>query len=274
MRAPTRESLDLYIAFGSATVRVLCPSPAIYHVLQAHLRHCLAPIEAHTGAAVLHLSDAHLSADALLPLLMNQIVSRLIAPCRDSLALHAAGVTLGERGIVLCGASGSGKSTLTAHLIRQGFGYLSDEVIAVTHSTAAGFALRGFPRSLVVKAGSAAVWRPFIAAPPAGEDDERVRHFADGSAWIPPDVLRPQAVRAGARAALLVFPRYDPAVSFHKRLLSPAHAAFMLLENLANARNLHARGLLETAALVKACPTYQVTYNHAAHVADWLLSIT
>lgn len=41
--------------------------------------------------------------------------------------LHAAGLTIGDRSIILCAPSGGGKSTLTAALIRRGWRALGDD---------------------------------------------------------------------------------------------------------------------------------------------------
>jgi len=67
----------------------------------------------------------------------------------DAVVLHAAAVARIRddlhRAIVLIGPSGSGKSTLTHELLRNGFGFLSDEALFVD---ASGHAVRGFPRAL------------------------------------------------------------------------------------------------------------------------------
>jgi hypothetical protein len=48
---------------------------------------------------------------------------------RGLYSLHAGGVTVGERAILIPGASGAGKSTLTAALLRRGTGFLSDDMV-------------------------------------------------------------------------------------------------------------------------------------------------
>lgn len=48
-----------------------------------------------------------------------------------TLAFHAAVLTRGVRTLVLPARSGTGKSTLTAALVRQGWGYVSDEALAL-----------------------------------------------------------------------------------------------------------------------------------------------
>jgi len=50
-------------------------------------------------------------------------------------ALHANGLVKDKVGVLFVGSSGSGKSTLSLSLIRQGWGYLSDDVILIRHSS-------------------------------------------------------------------------------------------------------------------------------------------
>lgn len=54
---------------------------------------------------------------------------------RTTLQLHAAAVTFNGSGILLPAPSLSGKSTLTAGLLREGFDFLSDELITIEPAT-------------------------------------------------------------------------------------------------------------------------------------------
>ncbi len=63
----------------------------------------------------------------------------------DAVFLHAAGIRLGDRNILLVGASGAGKSTLAAHLFSRGHQLWGDDLVRfATHD--ARFAAA--PRSL------------------------------------------------------------------------------------------------------------------------------
>ena len=48
---------------------------------------------------------------------------------RGRFSLHAAGLAIGGRGILVAGASGSGKSTTAVCLLRAGFGFLADDTV-------------------------------------------------------------------------------------------------------------------------------------------------
>lgn len=58
------------------------------------------------------------------------------------LLLHAGAVARDGQAVIFPGESGTGKSTLTAACVRRGFGYLTDEVVAIDlcSSTMTGFA--------------------------------------------------------------------------------------------------------------------------------------
>jgi hypothetical protein len=48
---------------------------------------------------------------------------------RGRFSVHAAGLALGDKGLLIPGSSGSGKSTLALALARAGFGYLGDDML-------------------------------------------------------------------------------------------------------------------------------------------------
>jgi hypothetical protein len=61
----------------------------------------------------------------------------LAATLRGFEVLHAAGVVLGGRAVLLAGEPGAGKSSLAAALLRQGAGLLSDDAVALEQRGAA-----------------------------------------------------------------------------------------------------------------------------------------
>ena len=67
----------------------------------------------------------------------------------DRYPLHAAGVSLNGRGVLLPGASGSGKSTLSVALVRAGFDFLSDDTVFLAAS-AEGIWVWAFPDEIAV----------------------------------------------------------------------------------------------------------------------------
>ena len=88
------------------------------------------------------------------------------------LCVHAGVVSLGDRLVVIPAVSGTGKTTLTAALVRAGFGYVSDEALAVDRLT---HAVTAFPRPLAL----AADVLPLLGLPPAPDPD--VEHLVRAS---------------------------------------------------------------------------------------------
>lgn len=190
---------------------------------------------------------------------MQAALEQLIVPAADHLVLHAGGVSLSEWGVLLCGSSGSGKSTLTAQLLQQGFDYLSDESLAVDMSLDV---MRGFPRSLVLKAGSQFIWREKTV-------NNDLLQLPQGITWVRPEFLDGE-ICSHASPQLLLFPRYEPNHKLTVLPLSTGEAAFTLLQTLVNARNLPEDGFRLTAALARKVPAYRVFYSDETAVSDWI----
>jgi hypothetical protein len=92
--------------------------------------------------------------------------------CSPLLCMHA-GVLAGASGLVVVpGRSGHGKSTLVAALVRAGFGYLSDEVLAVDRTS---LTVAPFARPIALDANSCAVLGlPFGGETGGGAGAERL----------------------------------------------------------------------------------------------------
>ena len=63
---------------------------------------------------------------------------------RGMYSLHAASLCVDGRGLLFPGASGSGKSTLTVALVRAGLGFMGDDTLFLSHSSA-GVRMHAFP---------------------------------------------------------------------------------------------------------------------------------
>ncbi|MFT5196992.1 MAG: hypothetical protein ACI9EW_003970 [Cellvibrionaceae bacterium] len=267
--------------FAGQIATVQSPNSELSQKIQTHFAHCLSPKkDVSTNACVdfsfkqtndqwqLYEDDRLIltthSAEQLLPLFMEQLLIRLITPVDDHLIFHAAGVQFNQKGVILCGDSGVGKSTLTSTLIHQGFAYLSDEIVAVPLSLDS---MVGFPRSLVLKADSKKVWEELLTA-----EDTRsaVYSSSQGSFWVPPTALSTAPVNIATTPQLLIFPRFQPESHFTPQPISAGKAAFNLLEQLANARNLPRHGIKLVARFAKSKQAFEVTYSQTAMVADWL----
>jgi hypothetical protein len=203
---------------------------------------------------------------------MNALIAGLVAPCADSLIIHAAGLSLAGRGFLVCGESGSGKSTLAALLIPLGCDYLTDEIARIP--VAGDARLIGFARSLVLKAGSDFIW-----CGDAGRQSG-IHTFPDGTAWLPAESLRVGCVRDAdlhpddpqnvVKPTAVIASRYQPGAVFDVKPMSKAQTAFTLLQNLVNARNLPSRGMPAVMRLASLVRGYSIVYSDAEQVAAWL----
>jgi hypothetical protein len=68
---------------------------------------------------------------------------------RKRYSLHAAGLTINEKGLLLAGTSGAGKSTLAIALLRAGFGFLGDDMLFLA-SCGKGLQVLAFPDEIDV----------------------------------------------------------------------------------------------------------------------------
>jgi hypothetical protein len=155
---------------------------------------------------------------------------------RDLYALHAAGVRAPGGGtILLIGPSGSGKSTLAYGLVRQGWGYLSDDALLL--------------RRQANGVDAVAFRKPFSVA------TSGAKHRVDVRAAYPN-----QHVEA-ARPDLLLFPRIVCAGQSEVRRLTPADALRRLLcqggPELYD-RSTMARQLAVMTSLLRQGPAYEL----------------
>lgn len=112
------------------------------------------------------------------PFLANLAVNRLLRLQTEVLFLHAASVSVGLRGALLCGPKLAGKTTLALAIAARGHALLGDEIAAVRGEPAT---LLPFRRALSVREGPGA--RAVRTAMRGLGDDgtARVERYPDGS---------------------------------------------------------------------------------------------
>ncbi len=263
--------------FGGKAVRFTTDSPAILNALSVHFKHCLvgeSPFIADFQITAINETVFCVAVDGsvlyprlvlgqVLQVLMQDGLSRLIGETEPAPVFHAAALADARGGVILCGPSGSGKSSLAAWLLATGYRYLTDE--AILYSDDLG-QISGFARSLVLKKGSAFIWRHFL-----GEDNrEGLLHFSDGSAWLDPCLLSPNGFCPQAAPRLLLFPRYTPGANLCLTSLTPAESLFLLLQTLVNARNLPDSGLGSAVRLARRAAAYRLEFSDLETAAAWI----
>ena len=137
--------------------------------------------------------DAHSKAFAVEALLWH-LNGAAVNRAGPLVVLHAGGVALDGAGAIISGPSGAGKTTLTAALVRAGFGYLTDEALAIDPVTGL---LQPYPKALSIKRGS---WELLADLRPPPSD-------LSPSVWhVPPAEIRPDAIAGPTAPSVALFP--------------------------------------------------------------------
>jgi hypothetical protein len=219
----------------------------------------------HADELVLQCNDATLyrgSSDAeCADILMGDSTHALADHSGGGLLFHAAGLARHGRGLLLPGRIASGKTTLSAWLTTRGFDFLSDELIFVpTGSTA----LQALTRPLNVKSPSRSVLCPYF------DFDQHAAQLLSTPRGdlVPIELLRPENELGMPTLKTIILPQYMPEADFRLEPLSPAQAAFALIDTVVNARNLPEHGMPELARLARLVPAQQLVYHDFAQLAD------
>jgi HprK-related kinase A len=172
------------------------------------------------------------------------------------LCIHAAVIEKDGKAVILPAPPGSGKSTLCAALVSKGWRLLSDELTLVRLDTGE---LVPLPRPISLKNASIDIIRHYAPASvfsPVVDDTVKgsIAHLKAPAASI---------ARAGerARAAWVVFPKYEAGAAARLEAIAPARAFMQLAENAFNYSVLGAEGFAAMAGLIDTSDSYQFTYS-------------
>jgi len=137
--------------------------------------------------------------------------------------VHAAGATTETGGILIPGERNAGKSTLVTGLIEAGFGYLTDEAVAIDHETGD---LLPFPKAIGLDRGSWPVLSHLEPAP--GSPAERFQ----AARWhVPPGTVRPDAISGRRPMRWLISTRYEKGADTAVDDLTAAEGLAIVLEH-------------------------------------------
>jgi len=179
-------------------------------------------------------------------------LNRAVVEASDRrLLLHAAAAEHQGAAVLLPAPMDAGKTTLVAGLTLRGFGYLTDEVVAIDPSTRR---VDPFPKPLSIELGSWEVLAPLRPAP-----DARFARFSDEIWHVVPDAIRPGAAAGPSVPRVVVTPRYESGARTVIEPMSRAEAVMMLAENAFNFASHKAAGLDTLAAVVRRCECYRLT---------------
>lgn len=268
---------SIRVQFGGHGIQIQCNNTKLYNLLAFYFNHCLnrhwpvsityRVIETQNDLVQLLRNEELIIAEApvqqIALFLTQDVLTQLINPCFNHLLFHAAGLVLGSQGIIICGASGSGKSTFVAQMAAIGYDYLTDELISFSFQDKN---IRGLSRVMVLKSGAIPVLKSHL------KQGQTTGWYSlpDGSIWLDPQRLFPGRFRKKAKPRLLLFLQYSAKAVFSKVKLSPADAAFSLMQHLVNARNLPDFGLKATTHLADTINAYRLIYSDLVPVREWL----
>lgn len=203
--------------------------------------------------------DAPASPAGVLATVLWDLNRRAVAATPDCLVLHA-GAVVDDRGraVVMPAAMEAGKTTLVTALVRAGFDYLSDELVAVPEP---GGTVLAYPKALSIDRGS---WRLFPELVPAAEQLD----LSPDQWLVTADQVRDGAVHPGpGNPAVLVLPRHRAGSPTELEPLRPletlrdlAACAFGLGE-----RPEHV--LPRVAHLAEAVPSFRLTVGDGTEAA-------
>ena len=190
------------------------------------------------------------------PLLLAA-VTRAVLARTPLLVIHAAVVAAPDGLVVIPGASGHGKTTLAAALVRRGWGYVSDEVLAVDRTTGAVTPFAR-PLSLSPDSWSALGLDPLRCPAPGAEG------------LVAPAELGSIAVPGQVRHVLLTARRPGPPAVAPGR---PGAAVRALLASAFNHYRAPRESLQTVLDLVRSAQVWDVGYAEAPELADMLCDV-
>ena len=194
--------------------------------------------------------------------LLGQVGHHLADKSQGGLLFHSGGVVWGDGGMILPGGIGAGKSTLTAWFLRQGFTYLTDEMVFVPEGATE---FHGFTRPLTIKSSARPAVQALLSA-----DDEGSIWRTPGVDILPVSILGAPQVAAQAPIRLILFPSFKLGAALNWSPLTKAQTGLRLMECLVNARNLPDHGFAQVARLARLAPAYSLEYGNFEQLAPLL----
>jgi hypothetical protein len=141
----------------------------------------------------------------------------------EHLILHAGGVEHDGVGVVFPGAMEAGKTTLAAGLVRAGFGYLTDEAVAVDRES---LRIHPYPKPLSIDRGA---WFLFPELEP--RVDLATDAYKRDQWQVAPTDIRPDPLGRPGPVTVIVFPRYEAGLDTSVEPLGRAEALVELAKN-------------------------------------------
>jgi len=174
------------------------------------------------GARILHTESPAVAFSHLIWELNRQTIEHTTGRT----LVHASAAARGGQAVVLVGPMGSGKSTLVAALVQAGFGYVTDEVVAINPET---LLVDPYPKPISLGGAGGSVPDALAALQtlrPAGLESYLGDHWL-----VAPERVRPGAVADRTMIGAVVVPDYVPHAPARLEPLSRPEAVLTLAEH-------------------------------------------
>jgi hypothetical protein len=185
----------------------------------------------------------------------HEVLKHFVRLRKDLLWLHAGAVERNGSALVFPGESGRGKSTLVTLLARNGWGFLSDEIVPLRMDAEEVFA---YPLRAQRRIG---VGRELSLDDVYSLDKERVE--------IAPGTVH----REWAHVAATIFPRFESGARARLTRLPAGDAALALLRNALNFLDHKAAAVSRGAASARRIPAYELVYDRSGEAGELLQSV-
>lgn len=196
--------------------------------------------------------------------LINEILFHCISENHDQHALHSGAVHLDGCGIILPGASGNGKSTLTAWMCSNGFGYLTDELIFISHDGS----MTPFTRPVNLKTRE-----PILSPGFVKRNRDSLILSGSGESMLPHRLLNPTFSNEQKTITHIIFPKFQEGVGAELSIISSAKSCFQLLQSHVNARNLPFHGVSSLSEITRNCQSYNLVYSNFNEIGPLFKSL-
>jgi hypothetical protein len=256
---------------GSLLAPLRAPSPVDHHY---------ALLVGHDGRVDVLLDHQHLvKADSrahAVAWLLWHISQAVVEASGEYLLIHAAAVEATPGAVVLPAAPNAGKTTLTVALIRAGFDYLTDEVVALS---AESERVLPFPRPLTLEPESFAALADLDPAASSWTADTEVPAISspvdDVGEWrhVRAARIRPTPFGRASPPQVVVFPRYQLGVPTRLEPIGTAEALLELATNTFNLDRHGGQGLALLARVAERCSCFRLDVSELDEACRLLLTV-
>lgn len=205
------------------------------------------------------------SGSGVLARLIWHINHRAIQDATEHLLLHASAAEWKGRTLIFPAPMESGKTTLVAGLVRAGFGYVTDEAVAIDPVTSM---VDAFPRALSIDQGS---WEVLNDLRPTLEPE--IEDF-QGDQWqVPPDSIRPGAVVHRSQPRFVIEPRYRGGSETRLLPMRRAEAVQVMGENAFNFQDFGDVGLRALSSVARGSLCYRLEIGDLDHACSLVANL-